>query len=231
MKTPLNRRRFVSLVAAGSVGSALLAACGNDSPTPTGAAVAAVPTPATVAVTPTATPGPTPVPAGPTTAAPTATATPAPTPAVSLPNKGPAPDFINTNWLNTAPLTLAALRGTVVMMEFWTFDCINCQDVLPSLKAMYADYKDKGFTIVSMHDPEFEHEKVWDNVKAAVKQYGIEYPVAQDNDFATWNKFKVNAWPTWILLDKKGNIRYEHIGEGAYDETRAAIQALLAETA
>ena len=224
MKTPFNRRRFVGLLAAGSAGSALLVACGNATEaSQPGAVVAAMPTP-TTAPNSTNT-----IPTAPTATMPQATPTVTPKPAVNLPNKGQAPDFNNTNWLNTVPLTLASLRGTVVMMEFWTFECINCQNVLPYIKQMYADYKAKGFTIVSMHDPEFETEKNWDNVKDAVKRYGIEYPVAQDNDFATWSKYKINAWPTWVLVDKQGNIRYQHIGEGAYDETRAAIEALLAE--
>ena len=229
MKTSLNRRRFVGMLAAGSFTSALLAACGNADSS-IGASAATVPTP--TAILPTPTTAVTTVSPDPTTAVPaTATPTPKPTPAMVLPNKGPAPDFDNTNWLNSKPLTLAALKGTVVMMEFWTYDCFNCENVIPSLRSMYADYKDKGFTIVAMHDPEMGHERDWDNLRDAVKQYEIQYPVAQDNDFTTWNKYKINAWPTLVLVDKKGNMRYEHIGEGAYDEIRVAIQTLLAEPA
>lgn len=147
----------------------------------------------------------------------------------SLPKKGRAPEWNNTTWINSEPLTLPQLQGKVVLVEFWTFDCINCQNVQPSLKSWYNDYNDKGLVIVGMHDPEFDYERKLENVQQAVKDKGLKYPVAIDNDFATWNKYGVRAWPTLYLLDKQGYIRYSHIGEGAYDTTRSAIESLLKE--
>ena len=237
----LNRRRFLGMLAAVPAGAALLSACsdifGQKDSTSQSAGQAAAPTPnnlsttsaaTTTAATASATTVASVATVNPTTAAPVTTVAPT-KPAVNLPVKGTAPDFSNTVWINSEPLTLAALRGKVVMMEFWTFGCINCQNVTPSLRDLYADYADKGFTIVGMHDPEFDYEKKIENVQEAVKKMGIKYPVAQDNDFVTWGKYNIRAWPTMVLVDKRGNIRYEHIGEGAYDETRAAVQALLAE--
>lgn len=147
----------------------------------------------------------------------------------SLPVLRKAPDWNNQNWLNSQPLTLADLRGKVVLVEFWTFECINCQHVMPAMRQYYDEFKDSNFALISFHDPEFSTERDWNNVQQAVKEDNIKYAVAQDNDFKTWNAFGVNAWPTWFLIDKQGNIRYKHIGEGAYDETEANIKALLAE--
>jgi len=143
---------------------------------------------------------------------------------------GPAPEIHNTTWINTdGPLTIAGLQGKVVLLEMWTFDCINCQHVMPALKSWYARYQNQGFVIIGNHFPEFDFERDLGNLKDAVKQDGITYPVAQDNDGATWNAYHNAYWPTAYLIDKRGHIRYEHIGEGAYAETEAAIQALLAE--
>ncbi len=148
----------------------------------------------------------------------------------SLPDLGPAPELQNTIWLNTdSPLRLADLRGKVVIVEMWTFDCINCQHVIPSLKDWYGKYKDQGLVIIGNHFPEFPAERDLNNLKAAVKNYGIEYPIAQDNDGTTWSAYNNNYWPALYLIDKQGHIRYVHIGEGAYKETEANIQALLAE--
>jgi thiol-disulfide isomerase/thioredoxin len=149
----------------------------------------------------------------------------------SLPDLGPAPELKNTIWLNTdSPLRLADLRGKVVIVEMWTFDCINCQHVMPALKDWYSKYKDQGFVIIGNHFPEFPAERDLNNLKAAVKQYDIQYPVAQDNDGKTWSAYNNNYWPALYLIDKQGHIRYIHIGEGAYQETEANIKALLAET-
>ncbi len=202
LEKKVNRRRFVGLLAALPGAAVLLNACGDDE-------VNQMKKLATVAVSE----------AGASAAR----------PAVNLPNRGAAPDFDNQSWINSTPLRLADLRGKVTLVEFWTFGCYNCQNVIPSLKSWYTDFSDKGLVIVGFHAPEFDHEKKLENVQEAVKKADIKYPVAQDNDFATWNKFRVRAWPTLFLVDKQGNIRYNHIGEGAYDETRAAIQALLAE--
>jgi thiol-disulfide isomerase/thioredoxin len=150
--------------------------------------------------------------------------------AVSLPDLGVAPELTNSVWLNTqSPLRLAELRGKVVGLEMWTFDCINCQHVLPSLKSWYAKYKDQGLVIIGNHYPEFSVEADLNNLKNAVASYGIQYPVAQDNSGATWNAYHNIYWPALYLIDKRGHIRYVHFGEGAYDETETNINTLLAE--
>jgi thiol-disulfide isomerase/thioredoxin len=147
----------------------------------------------------------------------------------SLQDLGPAPELTNTVWLNTdQPLRLANLRGKVVLLEMWTFDCINCQHVLPSLIDWYGKYRAKGLVIIGNHFPEFDYEANLSNLKQAVSRLQIPFPVAQDNDGKTWNAYNNRYWPTLYLIDKQGNIRYEHIGEGSYPETEAAIQALLA---
>ena len=149
----------------------------------------------------------------------------------SLPDLGPAPELKNTTWLNVdSPLHLADLRGKVVIVEMWTFDCINCQHVMPSLKEWHAKYKDQGLVIIGNHFPEFDYEADLENLKAAIAQEGIEYAVAQDNDGATWRAYKNHYWPALYLIDKQGRIRYVHIGEGRYKQTEENIQALLEET-
>jgi thiol-disulfide isomerase/thioredoxin len=153
-----------------------------------------------------------------------------PTPAVDLPVMGPAPELTNEVWLNTDhPLRLANLRGKVVLLEMWTFDCINCQHVIPSLLAWHQKYSDQGLVLIGNHYPEFASERSLNNLKDAVKRLNIPYAVAQDNDGRTWEAYHNSYWPTLYLIDKQGNIRYIHIGEGAYDETETAIQTLLAE--
>jgi thiol-disulfide isomerase/thioredoxin len=149
----------------------------------------------------------------------------------ALPDLGSAPELTNSIWLNTqSPLRLTNLRGKVVVLEMWTFDCINCQHVMPFLKAWYAKYKDQGLLIIGNHFPEFSYEADLNNLKKAVASYGIEYPVAQDNEGATWYAYHNLYWPTLYLIDKHGDIRYIHIGEGNYAETEANIQTLLAES-
>ncbi len=147
-----------------------------------------------------------------------------------LQDYGPAPELENEVWLNTpTPLRLKDLRGKVVVVEMWTFDCINCQHVIPSLKDWYQKYSGQGLVIIGNHYPEFSFEASLDNLKQAVKDDGILYPVAQDNDGKTFRAFRSEYWPTLYLIDKNGHIRYEHIGEGAYQETEKAIQELLVE--
>jgi thiol-disulfide isomerase/thioredoxin len=149
----------------------------------------------------------------------------------SLPDLGTAPELTNETWLNVdAPLRLADLHGKVVLLEMWTFGCINCQHVMPSLKEWHNRYKDDGLVIIGNHYPEFSYEADLANLKDAVKQDGIEYAVAQDNDGKTWKAYQNNYWPALYLIDKQGHIRYIHIGEGGYQETEASIKALLAET-
>jgi thiol-disulfide isomerase/thioredoxin len=150
--------------------------------------------------------------------------------AADLPDLGPAPELTNTVWLNTdQPLRLADLRGKVVGVEMWTFGCINCQHVIPSLQSWYSKYKDQGFVLIANHYPEFDYEHDLAGLKQAVAQAGIQYPVAQDNNGATWRAYHNGYWPTLYLIDKRGHIRYVHIGEGEYAQTEANIQTLLAE--
>ena len=139
-----------------------------------------------------------------------------------------APDFAAGTWINSEPLKLQDLRGRVVLIDFWTFGCYNCRNTLPALKRWHQDYKDKGLTIVGVHSPELEEERKVELVREEVASLGIKYPVVTDNDYATWNAYNVNAWPTVFLLDKTGRIRWMHVGEGAYDEAEKTIQKLLA---
>lgn len=140
-----------------------------------------------------------------------------------------APDFIlGGQWIGSKPLLLKDLKGKVVLVDFWTYTCINCIRTLPYLKTWHEKYGDKGLVIVGVHAPEFEFEKDAGNVKEAIKDFGLKYPVMQDNDFATWRAYRNNYWPAKYLIDQEGNIRYTHFGEGDYDETEQAIQQLLA---
>lgn len=148
----------------------------------------------------------------------------------SLPDLGPAPELTSDIWLNVdSPLRLAELRGKVVLVEMWTFGCINCQNVMPSLKEWYSKYKEQGLVIIGNHYPEFSYEADLANLKEAIARYDIQYAVAQDNDGATWQAYKNHYWPTLYLIDKQGRIRYVHIGEGRYKETEENIKALLVE--
>src|ERR1700733_2344322 len=146
---------------------------------------------------------------------------------------GPAPDFMQTqDWFNTPgmkPLTLASLRGRVVLLDFWTYTCINCIRTLPYLKAWDAAYRHDGLTIVGVETPEFAFEHDAANVANAIKQFGLRYPVVQDNDMGTWNAYGNEYWPADYLIDSTGKIRYATFGEGDYDKTETAIRALLAE--
>ena len=149
----------------------------------------------------------------------------------SLPDLGPAPELTNTTWLNVdSPLRIADLRGKVVIVEMWTFGCINCQNVMPSLKEWHAKYHDQGLVIIGNHFPEFDYEADLNNLKDAVARNEIEYAVTQDNNGDTGRAYKNHYWPALYLIDKQGHIRYVHIGEGRYKETEENIQALLAET-
>jgi len=143
-----------------------------------------------------------------------------------------APEFTGiSHWLNSDPLTMQQLRGKVVLVEFWTFDCINCIHVMPHVKQWHQRYKDQGLVVVGVHTPEYGHERILDNLQAAVKRFGIEYPVAQDNGYHTWNAFGNRYWPALYLIDQQGQIVYRHAGEGDYDTTEAQIQRLLRKNA
>ena len=146
--------------------------------------------------------------------------------------KGPlAPEIIPGGaWLNSKPLTMKELRGKVVLVDFWTYSCINCQRTMPYLKDWYTKYKDKGFVIIGVHSPEFEFEKSEKNVAQALENFGLKYPVVQDNNFDTWKVYGNRYWPAKYLVDKDGYVRYSHFGEGAYAETEKTIQDLLKET-
>jgi cytochrome c biogenesis protein CcdA/thiol-disulfide isomerase/thioredoxin len=146
---------------------------------------------------------------------------------------GAAPDFQDTQmWFNTphgSPLTLAGLRGRVVLVDFWTYTCINCIRTLPYLEAWDSAYRREGLTIVGVETPEFGFEKEAANVSAAIGRFGIRYPVVQDNNMGTWNAYANEAWPADYLIDARGHVRYVAIGEGDYGRTETAIRALLAE--
>lgn len=145
-----------------------------------------------------------------------------------LPKYGPAPEFAGiTKWINSEPLTLSDLRGKVVLVDFWTYSCINCIRTLPFLKKWYDAYKDNGFVIVGVHTPEFEFEKDPSNVEKAVKRFGITYPVALDNFYKTWQAYANHYWPAHYLIDQQGIVRQVHFGEGKYQETENAIRSLL----
>ncbi|HST33000.1 MAG TPA: cytochrome c biogenesis protein CcdA [Solirubrobacteraceae bacterium] len=146
---------------------------------------------------------------------------------------GPAPEFMQTqDWFNTPgmkSLSLSSLRGRVVLIDFWTYTCINCIRTLPYLKAWDASYRHDGLTIVGVETPEFAFERDAANVSNAIKQFGLRYPVAQDNEMGTWNAYGNEYWPADYLIDAHGQVRYAAFGEGDYDKTETAIRALLAE--
>jgi cytochrome c biogenesis protein CcdA/thiol-disulfide isomerase/thioredoxin len=150
-----------------------------------------------------------------------------------LKDAGPAPDFAGiARWLNTPPgrpPSLRGLRGRVVLVDFWTYTCINCLRTLPHLRAWDERYRPAGLSIVGVHTPEFAFERRESNVRDAVAANGLRYPVALDNDYETWNAWLNQYWPAKYLVDARGRVRYWHYGEGAYDETERAIRALLAE--
>ncbi len=145
--------------------------------------------------------------------------------------KGPkAPEIVPGGiWFNSTPLTIAELKGKVVLIDFWTYSCINCQRTLPYLRDWNKKYKDKGLVIIGVHSPEFEFEKSPKNVSQAISDFQLTYPVVQDNDFATWRAYKNRYWPAKYFIDTEGYIRFTHFGEGAYDESEKIIQELLKE--
>jgi thiol-disulfide isomerase/thioredoxin len=141
-----------------------------------------------------------------------------------------APEFVGiTNWINSEPLTLEELRGKVVLLDVWTYTCVNCIRTFPFLKQWHARYADDGLVIVGLHAPEFEFEKETENVVEAAQEYDIVWPIAQDNDFSTWRAYNNQYWPAKYLIDKDGVVRYTHFGEGAYAETEGTIRELLQE--
>lgn len=140
----------------------------------------------------------------------------------------PAPEFVGiSRWLNSPPLTIEALRGKVVLIDMWTYSCINCIRTFPALKAMYERYHSAGLEIVGVHSPEFNFEKNPVNVQAAITQYKIPWPVAMDNDMATWRAYRNAYWPHVYVIDARGVIRFDQIGEGGHDQIQDRVRALL----
>ena len=140
------------------------------------------------------------------------------------------PDFQGiSEWLNGSPLTVADLSGSVVLVQFWTFACINCQRTLPYIVQWHQQYAAQGLKVIGVHTPEFAFERETSNVQQALQKHQITYPVPLDIDFKTWKAYENGYWPQLHLADRQGKIRYNHIGEGAYDETEQTIRQLLQE--
>ena len=139
------------------------------------------------------------------------------------------PSSAATQWFNSPPLTAEMLRDKVVLVDFWTYSCINCLRTLPYVKAWNEKYRNQGLVIIGVHTPEFAFEKDEHNVEKAIRDLGVTYPVVMDNQYAIWNAYKNKYWPAQYLIDARGQVRHTHFGEGAYQETEQMIQALLKE--
>ena len=149
-----------------------------------------------------------------------------------LADNGQAPELVGlTNWINTPPLTLESLKGKVILIDFWTYSCVNCLRTLPFISKWYEKYKDRGLVVLGVHAPEFAFERDVSNVQKAVDQNRITYPVALDNSFETWKAFDNQYWPAHYFIDKSGHIRHTHFGEGEYEESEKIIVQLLNEGA
>lgn len=145
-----------------------------------------------------------------------------------IPTAQARPDFVGIeHWINTVPLTMSRLRGKVVLVEFWTYSCINCIHVMPYVKRWHALYRDQGLVVVGVHTPEYAYEKRPANVVDAIRRFGITYPVALDNGYRTWTAFGNAYWPALYLFDRDGKLAYHHVGEGGYDITEQRIRTLL----
>lgn len=157
-------------------------------------------------------------------------ATPQPSIALAAPGRS-LPEFQGiAQWLNSSPISIANLKGHVVLIQFWTFSCINCQRTLPSIVQWHQQYNAQGLKVIGIHTPEFAFEREVNNVKQALQKQKITYPIAIDNDYKTWSAYENQYWPHLFVADRHGFIRYDHIGEGAYDQTERTIQKLLKET-
>jgi len=142
-----------------------------------------------------------------------------------------APEFSGLRgWLNASPMTITGLKGKVVFLDFWTYSCVNCVRSLPHMKMLYTEYTGEPFVLIGVHTPEFEFEKLPENVASAVRRFGIEYPVAIDSENITWRVYGNQYWPRQTLIDSKGTVRWEHAGEGDYDKMEDRIRDLLKET-
>jgi len=154
--------------------------------------------------------------------------TPARAGSLGLHDYGVAPEIIGIEkWLNSEPLTIGGLRGKVVLIDFWTYSCINCLRTLPYVARWHEKFKDRGLVVIGVHTPEFGYERSTRNVQTAIQRFGIKYPVAQDNLYSTWKAFENEYWPAVYLIDQGGRIMLKHFGEGAYDATEQAIETLL----
>jgi thiol-disulfide isomerase/thioredoxin len=138
------------------------------------------------------------------------------------------PEFQGVSqWLNSSPLSIAQLKGSVVLVQFWTFACINCQRTLPYLVRWHQTYAKQGLKIIGIHTPEFAFERDVKNVQQALRRHHLTYPVGMDNEYKTWNAYSNQYWPHLFLADRRGLLQYDHIGEGAYDTTEQTIRRLL----
>ena len=202
----LRRRRLLLYLGLGMAGATATTACGAISQNSNaGGAIAQSPaTPASTASAPTA--------------------------LAAQPSGGKTlPEFQGIQeWLNSSPLSVADLKGTVVLVQIWTFACINCQRTLPYVTGWHQQYAAQGLKVVGVHTPEFGFERDVNNVKQALKKHNIQYPIAIDNGFKTWKAYNNEYWPHLFLADRQGILRYDHIGEGAYDTTEQTIRQLLA---
>lgn len=140
-----------------------------------------------------------------------------------------APELAEGEWLNSPPRTIESLRGKVVLIEFWTFDCSNCLHTIPYIKGWYRKYRNEGVECIGVHTPEFDIEKNIALVQRKVSQLEVEYPIVTDNRYRTWTRYHQRYWPALYLIDKHGIVRFVHIGEGQYDEAEDQIKSLLAE--
>lgn len=146
----------------------------------------------------------------------------------SLPTNGTLPPFQGiSQWLNSAPLSITDLKGSVILVQFWTFACINCQRTLPYITQWHRQYASAGLKVIGIHTAEFAFERDTSNIKKALRQHKITYPVPIDNEFKTWNAYQNQYWPHLFLFDRQSILRYDHVGEGAYDKTEQTIQKLL----
>src|SRR5271169_7052829 len=142
-----------------------------------------------------------------------------------------APNCVGiSKWFNSASLSISDLRGKVVLVDFWTYGCYNCVNTLPYVTKLYETYKDKGLVVVGIHTPEFPFERSAANVQVALRRHGITYPVAQDNESATWNAWRNQYWPAQYIVDQRGSVVFSHAGEGQYDEIEHTVRRLLSAT-
>ncbi len=141
-------------------------------------------------------------------------------------------ELVNTQqWLNSEPVSIGELnsRGQVVLVDFWTYTCINCINTFPALRAWHDRYADHGLTVLGVHTPEFKFEREFANLSEAVEEHDLRYPIVQDNEYATWRAFKNRYWPATYIIDPDGRLRHTHFGEGGYSETESIIRSLLSE--